>query len=70
MISGQKKKDDLVCELEVEEGYKIISFSGVMEVMFNDCRLLNLAINSKQLYDDCESAEKSVSFKEIIESNY
>lgn len=44
---GTRKPDDHDCEFEVEDGYKIIAFSGVMQVMLNECRLLNLSITSK-----------------------
>ena len=64
---GTRKHSDHDCEFEVEEGYKIIAFAGVMEVMINECRLLNLSITSKELYDDCESSSAiSPTYRDVI----
>lgn len=39
--------------------------------MQNDCKLLNLSITSKQLYEDCEtSAEISPTYREVIQLRY
>ena len=54
---GKKRDKDNDCEFEVAEGFKIIAFAGVMEVMLNDCRLLNLSITSKEILDECANAE-------------
>jgi hypothetical protein len=64
---GQRHMEDHDCDFEVEEGYKIIAFAGVMEVMLNECRILNLSIISKEIYNDCESsAALSPTYREII----
>lgn len=68
---GNRKPDDHDCEFEVESGYKIIAFAGVMQVMINECRLLNLSITSKQLFEDCESsAEISPTYRDVIGKRY
>jgi hypothetical protein len=56
---GRRKDDDNDCEFELVEGYKVIAFAGVMEVMMNDCRLLNLAITSKKILEEISSAESA-----------
>lgn len=52
-VVGEKSPNDYHTELAIPEGQKVISFEGVMEVMAEECRLLNLAISSKDLYDEC-----------------
>jgi hypothetical protein len=42
-------------EFEVEPGFKIIAFAGVMEVSNNDCKFLNLSITNKPLNEDCKT---------------
>lgn len=64
---GTRQSNDHDCEFEVEDGYKIIAFAGVLEVMINECRILNMSITSKELYEDCESsAAISPSYRDII----
>ena len=63
--------DDHDCEFEVEDGFKIIAFAGMMEVMNNECRILNLSITSKEIYSDCESsAAISPTYREIINHRF
>lgn len=38
--------------------------------MRNECRLLNLSVITKQVYEDCVEAEISLSYKELIQSKY
>jgi len=54
----------------MQNGHKVIAFAGVMEVMVNECRLLNLSTVSKSLLEDCEHSEQSVSYKEIVKDHY
>jgi len=68
---GNRRADDHDCDFEVEAGYKIIAFSGVVQVMLNDSKMLNLSITSKQLQEDCESsAEIAPTYKEVIGKRY
>ncbi len=67
---GTRKKDDFDCEFDINEGDKVIGFSGVYEVMFNECRFLNMALTTKNIWEDCEGAENSPYFREIIHSKY
>lgn len=39
-----------------------------MEVMFNECRLLNLQVTTKKIWEDCTEAENSHSFREMANS--
>jgi hypothetical protein len=68
--AGKARHDDHDCEFEIVEGFKVIAFSGVMQVLSNDCRLLNLAVTSKQILEDCETAENSVSYRDVIKFQY
>jgi hypothetical protein len=64
---GHRRGDDHDCEFEVEDGFKIIAFAGVIEVMVNECRVLNLHITSKEIFSDCESsAAISPTYRDII----
>ena len=65
--AGFQKPEDHECDFEVVPGYKVIGFQGVMQVMTNECRLLNLAVSSKQLQSDCETAENSVTYRDVIQ---
>ena len=68
---GGRRDEDHDCEFEVEDGFKIIGFAGVMEVMVNECRILNLSIVSKEIYNDCESsAALSPTYRDIIQRRY
>ncbi|CDW78756.1 UNKNOWN [Stylonychia lemnae] len=68
---GARKALDHDCEFEIQDDYKIISFAGVLQILQNDCRLLNLQISSKQLNDDCENtAEISPTYREVIQLRY
>lgn len=68
---GLRKPVDHDCEFEVGDGYKIIAFAGVIQSFLNECRILNLSITSKQLYEDCEtSAESSPLYREVIQLRY
>lgn len=68
---GTRQPDDHDCEFEVEDGYKIMAFSGVLQILSNDCRLLNLSITSKQLFEDCETtAEISPTYKEVVQQRF
>jgi len=63
---GRRKANDHDCEFEIADGFKVIAFSGVMQVMYGECRLLNLAITTKEIMEDCETAENSVTYRDII----
>lgn len=67
---GKYSADDNNCVFDIPHGHKVIAFAGVMEVMINECRLLNLSTVSKPLLDDCEHSEQSVSYKEIVKDHY
>ena len=41
-----------------------------MEVTFTECRFLNLSVVTKGLDDDCNKAESSLTFKDLIQSQY
>lgn len=54
---GHFAADDNKCVFDIAEGNKVIAFAGVMEVMLNECRLLNLSVIQKPVLEDCEHAE-------------
>jgi hypothetical protein len=47
---GNRKKNDFECEFDINEGDKVVAFTGVCEVMFNECRFLNLSVVVKKEY--------------------
>lgn len=53
-------------DFDIPKGQSVIAFSGVMEVTLTQCRFLNLALVTKGLDDDCDKAEQSLSFKELL----
>ncbi len=57
-------------EFEIPDGFKVISFAGVLEAMATDCRLLNLNVTIKEVYEDCDTAENSLPFKDFIKNYY
>lgn len=68
---GNDRMGDEEWEFEVEQGDKIIAFAGSMQVMVNECRLLNLSVTSKQLFEDCESsAQISTTYRDLIGMRY
>jgi hypothetical protein len=38
--------------------------------MPNECRLLNLSVTSKKITEDCETAENSVTYRDVIKDKY
>lgn len=48
----------------------MIAFTGVMEVTLTSCRFLNMAVVTKGLDDDCNKAEQSYSFKELLSKKH
>jgi len=58
-------------DFEVEEGFKIIAFAGVMEVSVNSCRFINFAIMHKPIIESCANgAQKSPSYKDATGEFY
>lgn len=41
-----------------------------MEVTYSDCKFLNLSVVTKGLDDDCDRAESSLTYKDLISSKY
>ena len=67
--SDDQKINDV--DFEVEDGYKIIAFAGVMEVNVNSCRFINFAITHKPINEPCSTgAQKSISYKEASSESY
>ncbi len=62
---GTSQKDDKIHHFQIPEACKVIAFAGVVEVLHQECRLLNLQVYHKSKYDDNELAEKSLTFKEL-----
>jgi hypothetical protein len=62
--------NDHECDFEVAEDSKIIALSGALNVSVNDCKLLNLAIASKNLFSDCGSSEFSISYRDVIRDKF
>lgn len=57
-------------EFEIPSGFKVISFAGVLEAQPTECRLLNLNLTIKEVYEDCDTAENSMPFKDFIKNYY
>ena len=72
---GTKQPKDKGHEFKIPEACKVIAFSGVIEILYQECRLLNLQIYFKNRYDDnprdtqkgdtTVKEAKSITFKEL-----
>jgi hypothetical protein len=47
-----------------------MAFAGVIEVLVGECRMLNFTIYSKEIEEDCSTAEISLTYKEVIKDPY
>lgn len=54
---GHRKSDDHDCEFELTSNFKIIAFAGVIEVLVGECRMLNFTIYSKEVEEECSTAD-------------
>ncbi len=57
-------------EFEIPEGYKVVSFSGVIESKVGECKIINLSSMIKEIYEDCETAEETISFRDFNKNYY
>jgi hypothetical protein len=54
---GLQQDGDHECVFEVQNGFKILAFIGVIEAIENDCRMLNFSVMTKEIYEDNITAE-------------
>ncbi len=52
--SPDSKLNDV--DFEVEDGFKIVAFAGIMEARVNECKFINLSITHKPLHEPCSSS--------------
>ena len=63
---GQTQGSDHVCDFDIPEGSKVIAVAGVMQVLQDDCKLLNLSIIQKAVSEDCDAAVMPDSYRVMI----
>eukprot|EP00347_Sterkiella_histriomuscorum_P015750 403355823 len=68
--AGTIKPHDYDVQLDIPKGHAVMAFSGVMEVTYSECRYLNLSVITKAPDEDCDKAQSSYSYKDLIQSQY
>lgn len=61
---------DHECEFEIQHGFKIFCFAGVLEALQNESRILNFSVMSKELTEDCATYGRAISYKEVVKDYY